>query len=156
MWCHVALFPLWLVTNDQVNTAACRRLGVWPVWKRKCWVIFEKHPLRSCQVRLPGSDLRLLCAALPLQLSLARWQFCEDCEMKRRCELACSARLCYSTMLTETSNSSVSAPQRDFARRQSSQQGTTDNYFHSFPAQLLLLHRDFSVHVQASHSRESA
>lgn len=33
--------------------------------------------------------------------------------MQHRCELACSARLCYATMLTETSNSSVSAPQRD-------------------------------------------
>jgi len=42
-----------------------------------------------------------------------------------------------------------------FARRQRSQQGTTDNYFHSFPRQLLL-HRDCGLHVQAEHSRETA
>ncbi|MEQ2204293.1 hypothetical protein XENOCAPTIV_011000 [Xenoophorus captivus] len=33
--------------------------------------------------------------------------------MQRRCELACSARLCCATVLTGTSNSSVSGPQRD-------------------------------------------
>ena len=109
---QVAVLPLWLVTSACVDTTACHLS-----WKESSRRYLKKAKIHSeagvsiCSGQTCSYYMHPAMQTAPA--IIYHWQVCVNCRMQRRCELACSARLWYATMLTETSNSSVSAPQRD-------------------------------------------